>query len=143
MLMLLHEGKTLTWQDFIAGKICGRGDSGAGVRSLQRRLKQMGYFDGECTDVFGESTQRAVERFQEQNGLEATGAADEETCRLLYSGAGVSLADDGVLRQGDAGAAARAWLSARGEQRRVRRGYLRGGDAFPDRQRPRAHGRGR
>ena len=103
MLLLLHEGQTLTWQDFLAGKLCQRGDSGAGVRSLQRRLKQMGYFDGECTDAFGDSTQRAVERFQEQNGLEVTGAADEATCRLLYSGSGVSLTDDGVLRQGDAG----------------------------------------
>ena len=103
MLLLLHEGQTLPWEDFIAGKVCKRGDSGVGVRSLQRRLKRMGYYNGECTDAFGESTQRAVERFQEQNGLEATGAADEETCRLLYSGSGVSLTDDGVLRQGDAG----------------------------------------
>ena len=105
MLLLLHEGQTLSWQDFLAGKLCQRGDSGAGVRSLQRRLKQMGYFDGECTDAFGDSTQRAVERFQEQNDLEVTGAADEATCRLLYSGSGVSLTDDGVLRQGDAGEA--------------------------------------
>ena len=103
MLMLLHEGQTLSWQDFIAGKLCQRGDSGAAVRSLQRRLKQMGYFGGECTDAFGESTQSAVERFQQQNGLAVTGAADEETCRLLYSGGGASLADDGVLRQGDTG----------------------------------------
>ena len=53
MLLLLHEGQTLTWQDFIAGKLCQRGDSGVGVRSLQRRLKQMGYYEGECTDAFG------------------------------------------------------------------------------------------
>ena len=76
-----------------------------GVRSLQRRLKQLGYYEGECTDAFGEETQLAVQRFQEQNGLEVTGVADEATCRLLYSGAGVSLADDGVLREGDAGEA--------------------------------------
>ena len=103
MLLLLHEGQTLSWQDFIAGKVCERGDSGAGVRSLQRRLKQMGYYDGECTDVFGDSTQRAVERFQSQNGLEITGRADEETCRLLYSGTASAPADDGVMRLGDAG----------------------------------------
>ena len=96
MLLLLHEGQTLSWQDFIAGKVCERGDSGAGVRSLQRRLKQMGYYDGECTDVFGDSTQRAVERFQSQNGLEITGRADEATCRLLYSGTASAPADDGV-----------------------------------------------
>ena len=127
MLLLLHEGQTLTWQDFIAGKICGRGDSGAGVRSLQRRLKQMGYFDGECTDVFGESTQRAVQRFQEQNGLEVSGVADEATCRLLYSGQGVSPADDGVLRQGDAGEAV-----AQLQERLRDLGYLtyEGGGAF-------------
>ena len=103
MLLLLHEGQTLSWPDFIAGKVCERGDSGAGVRSLQRRLKQMGYYDGECTDVFGDSTQRAVERFQSQNGLEITGRADEATCRLLYSGTASAPADDGVMRLGDAG----------------------------------------
>ena len=108
MLMLLHEGKTLTWQNFIAGKLCQRGDSGAAVRSLQRRLKGMGYYDGECTDAFGEATQRALQYFQEQNGLEATGEADEATCRLLYSGQGISLLDDGVLRQGDTGEAVSA-----------------------------------
>ena len=36
MLLLLHEGQTLPWEDFIAGKVCKRGDSGVGVRSLQR-----------------------------------------------------------------------------------------------------------
>ena len=102
-MLLLHEGQTLSWPDFIAGKVCERGDSGAGVRSLQRRLKQMGYYDGECTDVFGDSTQRAVERFQSQNGLEITGRADEATCRLLYSGTAGAPADDGVMRLGDAG----------------------------------------
>ena len=151
MLLLLHEGQTLPWEDFIAGKVCKRGDSGVGVRSLQRRLKRMGYYNGECTDAFGESTQRAVERFQEQNGLEATGAADEETCRLLYSGAGVSLADDGVLRQGDAGeavAALQGLLHALGYLPAENSGAF-GADTFvavtlyPDRQRPRAHGRGR
>ena len=47
MLLLLHEGQTLPWEDFIAGKVCKRGDSGVGVRSLQRRLKRMGYYNGE------------------------------------------------------------------------------------------------
>ena len=108
MLLLLHEGQTLTWEDFIAGKLCQRGDSGVGVRSLQRRLKQLGYYEGECTDAFGEETQLAVQRFQEQNGLEVTGVADEATCRLLYSGQGISLLDDGVLRQGDTGEAVSA-----------------------------------
>lgn len=106
-LTRLLDGKSLSLQDFLAGKICVRGDTGAGVRSLQRRLRLLGYYDGECSGTFGESTQSAVLLFQQVNGIEATGAADEATCRLLYSGAAASLSDDSVLGEGDTGDAVR------------------------------------
>lgn len=103
VLWRLFEGQTLSMQDFIAGKVCTRGDSGANVRSLQRRLRRLGYYDGECSNSFGEATQRAVTLFQQQNGLSVSGEADEETCQLLYCGEPTPLKDDGTLREGDSG----------------------------------------
>lgn len=108
VLFRLHEGQTLSWDDFIAGKTCARGDSGANVRSLQRRLKRMGYYEGECTDSFGDATQRAVERFQEHFLLTVSGEADVQTCQLLYSGETDAQANDGILREGSSGAEVRA-----------------------------------
>lgn len=40
------------------------GDQGESIRSLQRTLKQLGYFDLEITGYFGEETQSAVKKFQ-------------------------------------------------------------------------------
>ena len=107
--------QALTWDDFLAGKLCAKGDSGAGVRSLQRRLKHLGYYDGECTDNFGDATLRAVQRFQEDNGLPVSGEADMETCRLLYSSATDERDADGALREGSSGQAVRALQARLGE----------------------------
>lgn len=49
------------------------GDTGAQVKHLQIKLKELGYFDGECTAKFGKNTQDAVYEFQKWNGLEQNG----------------------------------------------------------------------
>jgi len=94
----LYEGSPVAWADFIQDKLCKKGDSGRGVRSLQRRLRALGYFDGECAASFGDRTERAVTLFQKENALPETGQADDATCRLLYSGRAKAVTDDGVLR---------------------------------------------
>ena len=104
----LYEGSPVAWADFIQDKLCKKGDSGRGVRSLQRRLRALGYFDGECAASFGDRTERAVTLFQKENALPETGQADDATCRLLYSGRAKAVTDDGVLREGDAGEDVRA-----------------------------------
>ena len=81
----LYESEAPAWDDFIAAASAKSGDSGSSVRMLQMRLKQLGYFQGDCTGVYGESTQTAVRNFQIDNALDGSGVANEATCRILYS----------------------------------------------------------
>jgi len=56
------------------------------VLKLQKALENLGYFDGLPAGNYGSLTTSAVQRFQKQLGIEATGAADIATLRVLYSG---------------------------------------------------------
>jgi len=58
-------------------------DKGYGVESLQEMLKQLGYFSGEPDGFYGVGTERAVALFQEKEGLEITGVADDNTLLVL------------------------------------------------------------
>ncbi|MEG4086667.1 peptidoglycan-binding protein [Microcoleus sp. POL10_C6] len=60
------------------------GDAGAGVSALQRRLKQLGYFNAHPTGSFREVTLHAVRYFQRINRLRVTGVADRQTLALLF-----------------------------------------------------------
>jgi peptidoglycan hydrolase-like protein with peptidoglycan-binding domain len=60
------------------------GDRGADVSTLQRRLKQLGYFNTHPTGSFREITLHAVRYFQRVNGLRVTGVADSQTLALLF-----------------------------------------------------------
>ena len=55
------------------------------VLSVQRKLKEYGYFSGEPDGVFGDATQMAVESFQMVNGLPVTGVADGATLMRLMA----------------------------------------------------------
>ncbi len=61
----------------------GRGDSGADVADLQKRLQEVGSYDGPITGFFGTLTESAVIRFQQYVGLRADGFADEVTLLAL------------------------------------------------------------
>ena len=64
------------------------GDEGEDVLFLQMRLKSLQYFNGNEDGKYGQDTQAAVRKFQEDNanqGLEATGIADTATQLLLAS----------------------------------------------------------
>ncbi len=60
------------------------GDTGAQVSDLQRRLKQLGYFNTHPTGSFREITLNAVRYFQRVNRLRVTGVADRQTLALLF-----------------------------------------------------------
>lgn len=60
------------------------GDRGADVSALQRRLKQLGYFNTHPTGSFREITLHAVRYFQRVNGLRVTGVANSQTLALLF-----------------------------------------------------------
>ncbi|MBE6732092.1 MAG: hypothetical protein E7564_10420 [Ruminococcaceae bacterium] len=61
------------------------GDSGDDIESFQKRLSQLGYFEGEVTRVFDENTQKAIRFFQKVHGLEVTMVMDELTLETLSS----------------------------------------------------------
>ena len=61
------------------------GSTGEKVESLQTRLTELGYYQGEIDGQFGAGTREAVIAFQKRNGLDADGLAGEETLRKLNS----------------------------------------------------------
>ena len=61
------------------------GDSGEDVKSVQTRLKELGYYTGTVDGKYGTGTIAAVTAFQSQNGLSADGVAGSGTYRVLFS----------------------------------------------------------
>ena len=66
-----------------------KGSTGAEVRELQTRLKELGYLSGSVDGDFGEATETAVKNFQSQNGLTVDGKAGSRTLTKLYSSSAV------------------------------------------------------
>ncbi len=93
-----------------------KGDSGSAVRKLQQRLRELDYFDANCTGYYGDITVEAVKAFQKRNGLTQNGVANEKTQDKLYSSSAKAaekkeedkdddkIETDGILRRGDSGA---------------------------------------
>ena len=100
-LMRLMADAPITWPAFLSEMSAAAGDSGLNVYALQNRLKQMGYFQGECTGSYGDLTQQAVALFQRENGLEETGSADPATWVAIYSGSAVTRRRNDALQLGD------------------------------------------
>lgn len=62
-----------------------KGSQGDAVRSLQRRLKELGYLTGSVDGDFGDATEAAVKAFQDRNKLYVDGRAGEKTLAKLNS----------------------------------------------------------
>ncbi len=61
------------------------GDTGAEVKRMQQRLKELGYLKGSADGDFGDATEAAVRAFQDENGLTVDGKAGTKTLEKLYS----------------------------------------------------------
>lgn len=61
------------------------GDTGPKVRSLQARLRQIGWFEGDVSDRYGPRTTASVRGFQAKRGYDVTGRLDERTWDKLVS----------------------------------------------------------
>lgn len=65
------------------------GDEHEDIRAIQARLVELKYLsfdEGDSpTTYYGAGTENAIRTFQESNGLSATGVADAETLRVLFS----------------------------------------------------------
>jgi len=61
-----------------------KGSYAYGVKLLQEKLIQLGLLKGEADGCYGDGTAKAVKKFQEKVGLEATGKADATTQQKLF-----------------------------------------------------------
>ncbi len=64
-------------------RVLQQGDRGADVTAIQRRLRELRYFNGQLTGYFGSTTQEAVIRFQVDNNIDANGIVDSRTRSAL------------------------------------------------------------
>lgn len=67
-----------------------KGSTGSDVKSVQTRLKELGYYTGSIDGKYGSGTMAAVKAFQKANGLSVDGLAGSATYAKLYSGSAVS-----------------------------------------------------
>jgi peptidoglycan hydrolase-like protein with peptidoglycan-binding domain len=59
------------------------GESGPRIADIQRRLRELGYYDGPVDGMYGEMTEQAVITFQRSQGLTADGIAGPNTVAAL------------------------------------------------------------
>lgn len=67
----------------VLSKLGSRGDE---VRNIQKKLKELGFYNGNIDGIFGTKTQTAVKNFQRSVGITVDGIAGSKT--LLYLGLG-------------------------------------------------------
>lgn len=60
------------------------GSSGDEVKSIQRKLSSLGYYNGSVDGIYGQATKTAVTSFQRNCGITADGICGSQT--LLYLG---------------------------------------------------------
>ena len=70
-----------------------RGSKGEAVKTLQRRLKELGYYKSTIDGEYGSGTVSAVKAFQKNNGLTQSGTADAATQKKLNSSSAIGAAD--------------------------------------------------
>ena len=63
------------------------------IREAQQALYQLGYHDDNMTGEMDEATVSAIINYQTVNGLQPSGALDEDTLQLLLAGTGVPCYD--------------------------------------------------
>ncbi len=66
------------------------GDKGEDVRTVQRRLQELGYYAGALDGNYGSGTVAAVTLFQQRHGLVADGKAGPSTYAVLFSQSAVA-----------------------------------------------------
>jgi len=67
-----------------------KGSEGEDARTVQSRLKELGYFTNRVDGKFGALSEVALKKFQEANGLEADGVAGKGTYQVLFSDAALA-----------------------------------------------------
>lgn len=84
------------------GESYGVGDRGSDVKTIQRKLKRLGYLDGEADGIYGGQTEDAVTAFQKEQGLSVTGGVNSAT-RTKLNEVYVAQTGDYILSEGARG----------------------------------------
>ncbi|MBR5345093.1 MAG: peptidoglycan-binding protein [Clostridia bacterium] len=80
------------------GETLYQGESGDGVRAMQRRLKELGYLTGNVDGSYGPATASALERFQASHGHKVDGSrATGDDLEALYSSNAVRAGESGGI----------------------------------------------
>ncbi|MBD2185834.1 peptidoglycan-binding protein [Planktothrix sp. FACHB-1355] len=83
----------------INAPVLRQGDKGEGVKDLQDRLRDLGYFKSRSTGAFGSVTKAAVIRFQRDKGLRPDGIVDKKTQAALETSSSTSNLDVSELQE--------------------------------------------
>ena len=67
-----------------------KGYTGDDVRTVQQRLKELGYYTSSIDGVYGNGSIAAVKAFQKANGLTADGLAGSRTFQVLFSSSAIA-----------------------------------------------------
>lgn len=103
VFLRLYAEEPVSWNAFLESSCASVGDIGANVRTLQIWLKHKGYFKGENTGRYGDGTQQAVKRFQQDMQMESSGDLDMATCQALYWDVEGLLEDEAAIQRGETG----------------------------------------
>ena len=90
----------------VPGRSLRSGDSGSDVTSVQKRLKELGWYTGSLDGKYGAGTAAAVKAFQSASKLTADGVAGSKTYSKLFS--------DSAAKAGSSSAAAAETASSSG-----------------------------
>ena len=60
-----------------------QGSTGSVIKTMQRKLKNWGYYKGSVDGIFGKQTREAVKYFQRKNGLKVDGIVGNNTLKAL------------------------------------------------------------
>jgi len=95
---------------FAASRVLKEGMSGSDVTSLQDNLRTLGYLKVSSTGYYGSLTKSAVQRLQEDNGLDSDGIVGNKTFSLIeklinakVSTASRGASGSGALKEGMSG----------------------------------------
>lgn len=75
------------------------GSKGEEVRQIQKKLKELGFYNGAIDGVYGSATKKAVTDFQKNCGITADGIAGPKTLKFL--GLSTSSSSSGKYSQSD------------------------------------------
>ncbi len=109
-----------TFINDISQVLSKRGSTGSEVTSIQKKLKNWGYYNGTIDGIYGSRTESAVKHFQRKNGLTVDGIAGKNTLAAMgissKSNSSTSSSSSAGISSSDLNLIARAvYGEARGE----------------------------